>query len=218
MNRILLFLLMPWSPPRQQFLCRPGGERSMELSSHGYGQCAYHIVLVPRYRHKIFLDAKLQKRCEELLRDIAAREGYKVYALKVACDHVHIFLGLKPSHSVSVAMRELKCNSAGILFAKFPEPKKQFWRGHLWSDGKFYWSIGNNDCRNNTTPHQQIETSLASGYPAREGRSKVIGKCHHKPALWLRTKLDLETGSSPDPMIGAKATYALSSDSASFST
>ncbi len=29
----------------------------LEHHSHGYGQCAYHIMLVPRYRHKIFLDA-----------------------------------------------------------------------------------------------------------------------------------------------------------------
>ena len=115
----------------------------LETSSHGYGQCAYHIVLVPRYRHNVFLDASLQKRCEELLKDIAAKEGYRVYELKVAEDHVHIFLGIKPSHSVSVAIRELKCNSARALFREYPELKKKFWTGHFWSDGKFYRSIGN---------------------------------------------------------------------------
>jgi REP element-mobilizing transposase RayT len=26
----------------------------LEHHSYGYGQCAYHIALVPRYRHKIF--------------------------------------------------------------------------------------------------------------------------------------------------------------------
>ena len=41
---------------------------ALEPSSHGYGQCAYHIVLVPRYRHRVFLDARIKKRCEELLR------------------------------------------------------------------------------------------------------------------------------------------------------
>jgi len=115
---------------------------ALERSSHGYGQCAYHIVLVPRYRHRIFLDHSLQKRCEELLREIAAIEGYKVYELQVAPDHVHIFLGLKPTHSVSLAIRELKCNSARMLLSEFPELKKNCWAGHLWSSGKFYRSIG----------------------------------------------------------------------------
>jgi len=51
-------------------------------------------------------------------------------------------LGLKPDQSVSLAVRELKCNSARTLFGEFPELKRWFWSGHLWSDGNFYRSIG----------------------------------------------------------------------------
>lgn len=69
---------------------------ALEHHSHGYGQCAYHIVLVPRYRHRVFLDARIKKRCEELLRSEAAREGYRVHELQVAPDHVHLFLGIGP--------------------------------------------------------------------------------------------------------------------------
>jgi len=115
---------------------------ALEPSSHGYGQCAYHIVLVPRYRHKIFMEASLQKRCEELLREIASNHGFRVFELQVASDHVHIFLGLKPTQSVSEAICLLKCNSARVLFEEFPELSKRFWSRHLWSDGKFYRSIG----------------------------------------------------------------------------
>ena len=115
---------------------------ALERSSHGYGQCAYHIVLVPRYRHRIFLDHSLQKRCEELLREIAAIEGYKVYELQVAPDHVHPFLGIGPSCSVSDAITILKCNSVRALLREYPELKRNCWAGHLWSSGKFYRSIG----------------------------------------------------------------------------
>ena len=114
----------------------------LKSSSHGYGQCAFHIVLVPRYRHKIFLDVELQKRCAELLMEVAAREHFRVYELQVAPDHVHIFLGLRPDQSISLAVRELKCNSARSLFREFPELRWKFWAGHLWSSGKFYRSIG----------------------------------------------------------------------------
>jgi putative transposase len=89
-------------------------------SSHGYGQCAYHIVLVPHYRHHVFLDARIKKRCEELLRAKAAREGYQVYELQVAPDHMHLFLGIGPTCSVSEAIRLLKCNSARELFREYP--------------------------------------------------------------------------------------------------
>ena len=115
---------------------------ALEAHSHGYGQCAYHIVLVPKYRHKIFLDPHLQKRCAELLKAISERNGFRVHELQVAPNHVHIFLGLKPTQSVSDAIRTLKCNSARALLREFPEMRGKFWTGHLWSSGKFYRSIG----------------------------------------------------------------------------
>ncbi len=115
----------------------------LEHHGHGYGQCAYHIVLVPRYRHKIFLDRGLQKRCAELLKDISAHNGFTMHELQIASDHVHVFLGIGPTCSVSDAITVLKCNSARALFSEYPALKAKFWRGHLWSSGKFYRSIGN---------------------------------------------------------------------------
>jgi putative transposase len=114
----------------------------LDHHSHGYGQCAYHIVLVPRYRHRVFLDASIKKRCEELLREKAAREGYKVHELQVAPDHVHLFLGIRPDQSVSEAIRQLKCNSARVLFMEYPQLRTMFWSGRFWSSGKFYKSMG----------------------------------------------------------------------------
>ena len=116
---------------------------ALEPLSHGYGQCAYHSVLVPRYRHRVFLDASLQKRCEGLLREKAIREGYQVFELQVAPDHVHLFLGIGPTRSVSEAIRLLKCNTARELFSEFPALKKNCRPGHFWSSGKFCRSIGN---------------------------------------------------------------------------
>jgi len=115
---------------------------ALETHSHGYGQCAYHIVLVPRYRHRVFLDARIKKRCEELLREKSAKEGFKLHELQIAPDHVHLFLGLKPTQSISEAIRQLKCNSARMLFMEYPELRRMFWSGRFWSSGKFYRSIG----------------------------------------------------------------------------
>ncbi|MDT8781902.1 MAG: IS200/IS605 family transposase [Candidatus Bathyarchaeota archaeon] len=110
--------------------------------SHGYGQCAFHIVLVPKYRHRIFVDLGVKSCCEASLRETAFRVGCEVYALQVGVDHVHVFVGLHPSCSVSELIRLLKCNSARCLFLEYPELKLRFWYGSLWSRGKFYRSIG----------------------------------------------------------------------------
>jgi putative transposase len=110
--------------------------------SHGYGQCAFHIVLVPKYRHRLFVDLGIKSCCEVALRETASRSGCQVYALQVGADHVHIFIGLHPACSVSELIRLLKCNSARRLFQEYPALKETLWCGSLWSRGKFYRSIG----------------------------------------------------------------------------
>ena len=110
--------------------------------SHGYGQCAFHIVLVPKYRHSVFVDAEVGRCCEEASMEIALRRGCQVHALQVAPDHVHIFVGVHPGCSVSELIRLFKCDSARKLFLEHPELKRTLRRGHFWSRGKFYRSIG----------------------------------------------------------------------------
>ena len=91
------------------------------------GAYAYHIVLVPRNRHKTFSGARLQKRCAELLHEISEHNALTIHETLITSDHVH--LGIGPTCSVSDAITVLKYNSARVLFSEFPEPKKKFWSG-----------------------------------------------------------------------------------------
>ena len=59
--------------------------------SHGYGQCAFHIVLVPKYRHGIFVDFGVKSCCEKSLRETVCRFRCEVFVLQVGDDHVHCF-------------------------------------------------------------------------------------------------------------------------------
>ena len=114
----------------------------LKAFSHGYGQCAFHIVLVPKYRHDIFRDAEIKRCCEEALRETAARSGCQLHALEIGSDHVHIFVAIRPDRSVSELIRLFKCNSARHLFLEHPELRVKLRRRNLWSRGKFYRSIG----------------------------------------------------------------------------
>ena len=117
----------------------------MELSSfsHGYGQIAYHIVLVPKYRYRIFYNKRVKKGCESILNNICTEKGYKIHAMEVVEDHVHLFLEFHPSTSLSEVVQYLKGGSSYRLFKLYPELRKKYWGGSLWSNGKFYRSIGN---------------------------------------------------------------------------
>jgi len=111
--------------------------------SHGYGQITYHIVLVPKYRYKIFYERRVKKDCELILKNICMDHGYKIHAIELTEDHVHLFLEIHPSTSLSNVVQYLKGGSSYRLFKLHPELKKRYWGGNLWSSGKFFRSVGN---------------------------------------------------------------------------
>ncbi len=117
----------------------------MELRSfsHGYGQITYHIVLVPKYRYRIFYDKQVKKDYEVIINNICMEKGYKIHAMEILEDHVHLFLEFHPSISLSKAVQYLKGGSSYKLLKRHPELKKRYWGGSLWSSGKFFRSVGN---------------------------------------------------------------------------
>jgi len=117
----------------------------MDLQSfaHGYGQLCYHIVFCPKYRKAIFWNPQLKAACERILREVASIYGFTIYELEVNTDHVHLFVGFRPNLSVSYVVQLFKGISAYRLFREFPWLRKIFRKGHLWSAGKFYRSVGN---------------------------------------------------------------------------
>ena len=70
-------------------------------------------------------------------------QGYKIHAMEIVEDHVHIFLEFHPSISLSRVVQYLKGSSSYRLFRLHPELKKRYRGGNLWSSGKFFRSVGN---------------------------------------------------------------------------
>jgi putative transposase len=108
--------------------------------SHSYGQCAYHIILVPYKRRKIFNVPGLKDRIEKIFHLISDRYKLTFHALKVNPDHVHIFTSLPLDMSLSKLFQILKGLSSYLFFKDRPK-MRQFY-GKLWSKGKFFRSVG----------------------------------------------------------------------------
>ena len=121
------------------------------------GQCAYHLVLVPKYRHKVFADEQVKKTCEIVLCDVAKQLNCLPQAIEVMEDHVHLFLDMDYRQSLPKVFHRLKGTTSRILLMYFPELKrKYFWGGNLWSKGKFFRSVG---CVTDETVKRYIEQS-----------------------------------------------------------
>ena len=121
------------------------------------GQCAYHLVLVPKYRHKVFADEQVKKTCVIVLSDLAKQLGCFVQAIQVMDDHVHLFLDMDYKLPLPKVYQKLKGTSSRVLLLYFPYlRKKYFWGGHFWSKGKFFRTVG---CVTDETVKRYIEQS-----------------------------------------------------------
>lgn len=119
----------------------------MELThlSHCVYHCDYHIVLVTKYRRKIFNEgifAYLKIKLAEVT------EHYPLIRFKTVNhdkDHLHLLVSLPPTMGVGKAVGIIKQNTAKHLKQKFPFLKEVYWGTEaIWSEGYFVSTVGVN--------------------------------------------------------------------------
>lgn len=114
---------------------------------HGIGQSAYHLVWRPKYNFSCFRNPYPRKVIVEALKETAGKWKIKIYEMEVMPDHVHIFVEIPPTMTVSFCLQILKGGSAREFFKKCTIWRRFFLghgqkKCHLWSPGKFFRSVG----------------------------------------------------------------------------
>ena len=109
----------------------------------------YHIIWIPKYRKPILKD-----KVVEVLRQIIEGQCQQMQcenlALEIMPDHIHLFIGAKPTHRPCDIIHQLKGNTSIQLRRCFPElkyfgyPHNDNWKGfdHLWATGYYCGSAG----------------------------------------------------------------------------
>ncbi len=92
----------------------------------------YHIVWCTKYRKQVLKDG-VDRDLKEMLRELAEAYQFRILAMEVMPDHVHLLLDCRPQFMISDMVKILKGNTARWLFLKHPEMKKKLWGGHLWN-------------------------------------------------------------------------------------
>ena len=103
-----------------------------------------------KYCHSIFDDGNVQKRCENIFREVEAREGkFTIDEMGFDRNHVHTVIELGPEASEAYVVKKLKGTSAKFLLREFPYLKKKyFWGSGLWNPGYFCESVGDSTYEN----------------------------------------------------------------------
>ena len=113
--------------------------------NHCVYSCDYHIVIVTKYRKKIFnngIFAYFDKKLGEL------KEHYPLINIKKVNhdkDHLHLLVSIPPTMSVGKVVGIIKQNTARFLKQKFPFIKEVYWgTDAVWSEGYFVSTVGIN--------------------------------------------------------------------------
>jgi len=101
-----------------------------------------HLVLVPKYRKKLFNKVMLV-RLEQIVRDLLEKWGCKCVEFNGEKDHVHLLFQYTPQVQLSKLVNNLKTVSSRYLKKEFQERFEQYyWKDALWSGSYYICSCG----------------------------------------------------------------------------
>ena len=104
--------------------------------SHTRWECKYHIVFAPKYRRKVIY-GKIREDICEILSSLCKRKGVEIIEAEWCPDHIHMFVRIPPSMSVSSFMGYLKGKSALMIFERHANLKYRYGNRHFWCRGYY---------------------------------------------------------------------------------
>lgn len=122
--------------------CISVGYAEIRHHSSSVGRNVLHLSFKVKYCHEIFNDPRVEKRCEEIFKEVSEAHRWVLREVGFDKNHVHITIdaGTKGPEDVAKA---LKGTSGRKLLKEFPNLKKTyFWGSGLWSPTIYFDSLG----------------------------------------------------------------------------
>jgi putative transposase len=116
--------------------------RRYRLGAHTKTDLKVHLIWIPKYRKRVLVEP-VAVRARDILRQVAMEHELDIITGKVSADHVHMFVGYRPTQSISKMVQSLKGTSSRVLLQEFAHLRKQFWGRHFWARGYMAVSSGN---------------------------------------------------------------------------
>jgi putative transposase len=140
----LILISSSSAPPGEKFFMDRISVNHAEIRHHSssVGRNVLHISFKTKYSHNVFNFPELQKRCEEIFREVSEQKRWILREIGFDKNHVHITIdaGTKGPEDVAKA---LKGTTGRKLLKEFPYIKKNFfWGSGFWSPTIFFDSLG----------------------------------------------------------------------------
>lgn len=92
----------------------------------------YHLILVVKYRRKVF-DNRISQRAKEIFSRIAPSYNITLQEWGHDLDHVHILFRAHSKSAISKFINAYKSASSRLLKKEFPEIRLKLWQEQFWS-------------------------------------------------------------------------------------
>jgi putative transposase len=109
--------------------------------AHSVSWNTWHFEWCTKYRYKMFRTTEIKNLCSIAIIGAADRHKIEVIHLEIDLDHVHVIATIPMTMSPTEALHKLKGFSSKIIFGLLLNIRSRYWKGHLWSPGKFAASI-----------------------------------------------------------------------------
>ena len=121
---------------------------TVRMSHHCKYNINYHIIWIPKYRKPVLVD-KVKEVLKAIIEGQCQEMSISNLALEIMPDHLHLFVGAKPTVTSFKIIHKLKGNTSIQLRRCFPELrylgyKQHFGKGfdNLWARGYYCGSAG----------------------------------------------------------------------------
>ena len=104
----------------------------LDSNNHSVFSLHYHLVLVVKYRKKVFNDEK-SNYAKDIFERIGSNYNISLIEWHHDKDHVHILFKAHPNTELSKFINAYKSASSRLIKRDFPEIKQQLWQGMCWS-------------------------------------------------------------------------------------
>ena len=104
----------------------------LDSNAHSVFLLHYHLVLVTKYRRKVF-DNAISGRAKEIFLYIAPNYKITLMEWNHDGDHIHILFRAHPKTEISKFINAYKSTSSRLLKKEFAGIRQKLWEEYFWS-------------------------------------------------------------------------------------
>ena len=110
--------------------------------NHSVYSIQFHLIMVVKYRRKVFDNNEIIDRLKQLTKNIAENFGCDIVNQECDIDHIHIIFKATPKVELTKLINSLKGSTSKTLRHEFSNLKEKLWGDSFWNNSYCLVSTG----------------------------------------------------------------------------